>query len=233
LAVRGQGNLVDSTREGRTQAYLDLDNLSGTTHIYSNCKLFSAQSIMASFNFRAVERGARAFFHGGDQVLPEHPAQLHLIHEGAVTGLAFAHDGGLLASAAKDRTVRLWDVRSGHLLRTLEGHTEAVTSVAFNAHTGHIASASEDQTVRLWELSTGQQIQVFEGHKSAVWSVAFSRDGKRLASASEDNSVHLWDARGLRFDFSLRGHGKHVYSVAFSPDSQQLATATHDGMVKI
>ena len=50
--------------------------------------------------------------------------------------------GRLLASASDDETVRLWDVQSGRLVRTLEGHTGSVESVAFAPDGRLLASGS-------------------------------------------------------------------------------------------
>ena len=53
-------------------------------------------------------------------------------HTDQVTSLSFAPDGKTIASAARDQTVRVWDVNSGTLKNTLQGpHTSWVTSVAF------------------------------------------------------------------------------------------------------
>ena len=52
-------------------------------------------------------------------------------HSDDVTATAFSPDGRLLATAGRDRTVRIWDPRTGRELRTLE-HERPVTAVAFS-----------------------------------------------------------------------------------------------------
>jgi tetratricopeptide (TPR) repeat protein len=70
--------------------------------------------------------------------------------------VAFAVDGQVLASASGDKTVKLWDARTGQELRTLRGHTGGVTSVAFAADGKVLASASDASIVKLWDTRTGE-----------------------------------------------------------------------------
>ena len=62
-------------------------------------------------------------------------------HAGAVGSVAFSPDGQTLASVSGDRTIKLWRVSDGTLLRTL-WHTGGVTSVAFSPDGQTLASGS-------------------------------------------------------------------------------------------
>jgi hypothetical protein len=72
-------------------------------------------------------------------------------HMNDVYGVAFSPDGQRLASASRDRTVKLWDTETGQEVLTLRGHTQAVCRVAFSPDGQLLASASWDGTVKLWE----------------------------------------------------------------------------------
>ncbi len=98
-----------------------------------------------------------------------------------------------LASGSDDTTIRLQDVETGQLVRTLEGHIAGVNSVTFSPDGRLLASGSLDNTVRLWDAASGQLVRTLEGHTDNVNSVAFSPNGRLLASGSDDTTVRLWD----------------------------------------
>ncbi|WUD70459.1 hypothetical protein OG937_01405 [Streptomyces sp. NBC_00510] len=78
----------------------------------------------------------------------------------------YSPDGGLLATADTDHTVRLWDAGRRRLVATLRGHTETVFSVAFAPDGRTLASAGSDRTVRLWDTADGRPLAVLTGHKT-------------------------------------------------------------------
>ncbi|KAH8756185.1 WD40-repeat-containing domain protein, partial [Hyaloscypha finlandica] len=72
-----------------------------------------------------------------------------------VRSIAFSHNSKLLASASDDYTVKVWDVATGVLQQTLEGHSDWVNSVAFSHDSKLLASASDGKTVKVWNAATG------------------------------------------------------------------------------
>jgi len=65
--------------------------------------------------------------------------------------VAFNNDGSRLVSGGEDRTVRVWDIRSGAEAITLHGHGGAVWSASFSPDGRKIISSSYDRTVRVWD----------------------------------------------------------------------------------
>jgi len=92
-------------------------------------------------------------------------------------------------SASDDRTLKIWDAKTGKCLQTLEGHGNRVWSVAFSHDSQRLASASDDRTLKIWDAKTGECLLTLEGHGDRVTSVAFSHDSQQgTASVAADET---------------------------------------------
>jgi WD40 repeat protein len=147
--------------------------------------------------------------------------------------------------------VRVWDGRTGQLLRTLSGHVNS--SVAISADGKRIASWGADRTVRVWDADTGQDVCTLKGHAGGNCYVAISADGRRIASGGWGfdaktgkswGEVKVWDARtgetvsvwdlDLGQDIcTLKGHAGWVTCVAISADGKRIAAGSMGGTVKV
>ena len=151
-------------------------------------------------------------------------------HTKEVAQVAIAPNNQIIASASKDKTIKLW-TRDGKLLKTLTGHTDEVDSVALSRDSQIIASASKDKTIKLWSTD-GQLIRTLTGHTDRVKNVAFSPQGNLIASASWDKTVKLWHLDGTLVQ-TLTGHSDAVGKIAFKPQGGLLASASLDRTVKL
>ena len=73
-----------------------------------------------------------------------------------------------MASGSGDKTIGVWSVQNGKLIKTLNGHSSEVNSVVFSPNGVYLASGSSDKTVSLWRVESGEKIKTFSGHRDAV-----------------------------------------------------------------
>lgn len=69
--------------------------------------------------------------------------------------MAITPDGGRAVSGSSDKTLRVWDLKSGQAVRTLNGHTGSVNAVALTPDGLRAVLGSDDETVRVWDLESG------------------------------------------------------------------------------
>lgn len=157
-------------------------------------------------------------------------------HEARVCDIVFTADAEYIVSGSSDRTVRVWNAKSGEAIgQPLVGHTDAVWSVAVSGFVNKIISGSGDGTVRIWDAHSGEALlQPLIGHTDAVWSVAVSGNGKKIISGSEDETVRIWDAHsGEVLGNPLVGHTGGVSCVAVSETGNKIVSGSIDGTVRI
>ena len=115
-------------------------------------------------------------------------------HQAAVYDVAWLPDGQSLVSASFDQTLKLWDVSSRTVIRTMEGHTGIVLSVAVSPDGTLIASGASDNSIRLWEVPQNSPTRTITAHDGESLAIALSPDGKVLATADATGAVRLFDS---------------------------------------
>lgn len=151
-------------------------------------------------------------------------------HSAPVDAVVFSPDGKFLASAGEDKTIKLWDVKSGKELATLAGHTDFVRAVAFSPDGTTLFSASEDKTAKVWDVPSGKLRETLPLTGTPnLRALALSPDGKILALAADNELVvRLWDVTAHKELGSLAGHTNGLRALAFSPDGKLLASGSQD-----
>lgn len=155
-------------------------------------------------------------------------------HIGPVVSAVLSNCGEFALSASWDKTMRLWDVKTGEDVRVFKGHTSDVNSVSFSADNRMIVSGSRDKTIKLWNTLAECKYTISEDmHRdwiSSVYQVP-SEKNPLIVSGGWDKLVKLWSLKNCKHKADLVGHTGAVYCTASSPDGSLCASGGKDGAV--
>ena len=107
-------------------------------------------------------------------------------------------------TASYDKTVRLWNSRSGETIQTLLGHSWWVWSAVFSPDARRIVTTGQDAKVIVWARgpddadSAYRRETEFTGHRGPVYAAAFSPDGGRVVTGDYEGRVLIWNPDTVR-----------------------------------
>lgn len=160
--------------------------------------------------------------------------------------IRFHPDGVHLAEGTNKGDIRIWNIKTAQLVRTIKAHDDwwRVTALAFNTrgdllvsgtNTGAILTRLVDldiaaprkyetkknlEPIRVWDWKNGRLVRELEGVVSLVSSLAFSPNGKLLAAGSYDKKIRIWDTASWALVGS-QDTAEAVMSLDFSSDGKQ------------
>jgi WD40 repeat protein len=156
--------------------------------------------------------------------------RLHTLRQGdgSVRAIAMSADGGWAVSAGdvEDEPVKLWDLGTGEVVRTLTGQLSA----AMSADGTRAITGDTKGTVRVWDLGTGELVHTLQGHVGYIWAVAMSADSDRAVSGDGNRTLAVWD---LTAGTLLERQTGWVGPLAMNADGSRVLSGSEDGRLAV
>ncbi|MCB9787503.1 MAG: hypothetical protein H6744_12555 [Deltaproteobacteria bacterium] len=150
-------------------------------------------------------------------------------HLGPVTSIAVLPTAGAIATASKDRTVRLWRA-DGRALGRLSGFSAPVEALRFAAAAPRLVTADAQGQVAVWEIPSGEAVAVFDAPRSSLLSdVAMMPRGDGVLMAA-GRAVWLRPIGGERTTLVYQGNARAV-SLDVDSQGRRIASGHEDGTV--
>lgn len=154
-------------------------------------------------------------------------------HSDTITSLKFSRDGSHLLTGSTDKFAKVFDVSSGDLVRSFEGHTEHVLGVGWQADGLRIATAGADKAIKIWNAETGEQTRTITNYSKQVTDLDFNGTDPNILTCSGDRNVKFHDVNNGRNFRSFGGAADYLYQIAISHDGQTVFAVGQSGQVHV
>jgi len=145
----------------------------------------------------------------------------------------FSPDSRRLVSVSADKAIRIWDVKTGTLIKTLQESDDGEISAAYSPDGKELISGGWDNSVKIWDIENGEIERKLVGHKRSLRSVSCHPGGSIICSAGWDGEIKIWHTEtGINLK-NLKGHNQCIRAVSFSPDGKYIASGGYDKLLKI
>ena len=167
-------------------------------------------------------------------------------HSGKVFNVLYTPDGSRIISVSEDKSIRIWDAKTGELLNKYESeigagpkgmlYASAITPDGdMLAVSGYPVDDDADNYIIFIDLNTGKQVSTAIGHSNVINTLDFTGDGKYLASGSDDGTILIWQVLGKEETKSIHkiDVGSRVAKLSFNQKTNALAVASESKNIKV
>ena len=154
-------------------------------------------------------------------------------HSRSVNAICLIENGKTLVSTGEDQSLRVWDVESETLIRSLSQHTQAVRSLSprpGQVGLPMVASAARDRTIRFWQPTIGRMVRYIR-LKSEPLNLTWTNDGSRVLAVCVDGHLRIVDPDNVIVTQDLPATEGWAYAVAMHPNDQSAAIGGSNGQV--
>ncbi|MFK8044842.1 MAG: caspase family protein, partial [Crocinitomicaceae bacterium] len=129
-------------------------------------------------------------------------------HSKTISTSAISSDGKYIATGSIDRSIIIWDAKTGKEIRVLQHHYKSILGLHFSSDNKSLLSVSNDNSVKLTDVESGQIIHDFPPIKYDISNAMFNGDGSKVIIFDKRDQYSVWDT----FTGQLIGNFKKDYS---------------------
>jgi len=156
-------------------------------------------------------------------------------HCDSVNVVKFIPFSNTFATASADKTISLWDIRSGLCVQTLYGHINCINTIDVTCKGDSIVSGDVDGVVKVWDIRKVQERLQHDAGPYSVNGVAWDKSCQTIGVACDDGQVKLFSddgKNGGKMESKFKAHTGAVTGIVFEFNSKTMITVGADGEYK-
>ena len=130
---------------------------------------------------------------------------------------------GRMAVSVRENELKLWNLDTGTLIRTIEGETVSISDISISAD-GRVALAGYlDNTLILWDLEKGMISPGLQGHRGSVDMVTVGPNPKFVITGSK-SELKIWDPETGKYIRAFEKHMSDIAAVCVTSDGRKVVS---------
>lgn len=153
-------------------------------------------------------------------------------HNGKINSISI-NNNNFAATSSDDGTIKIWDLNTSALSKTLYGHANKVTSARWLSSTNLLFSTSYDTDVRIWNVLLGQSGKPMENHIEPILTGDHSPDASLIVTGGIDGKLNFWDVKSNSFLSEISVTNDTIYALDWNRKGDLIACGYENGIIDI
>lgn len=140
-----------------------------------------------------------------------------------------------LFTGSYDKTIKLWDIKSGHCISTMRNHNSWVSSIQYDPIYDVLISGSWDCTIRLWNMKLLQNSLTLNSQNgNFVHCVRSNLSSNEVIAGTEFKTVDIWDVDKRVKTNVLYGHLERITNLRYvNGNRNMILTGSEDKQARM
>lgn len=130
----------------------------------------------------------------------------------SISSVAYHPDSSIAIAGDMSAGLTSWDLNTGSIIRTYQGHDENVTAITFSDTGRSMFTSSWDNSIREWDVASGRIVQEFYGHNGGINALSITGDNLHMVSGGFDSSMRVWLVRPIIYEGQLLTSDESIYA---------------------
>ena len=172
-------------------------------------------------------------------------------HLGKINAVTLTKNDQIAVSTASDGTIKIWEIRTGRVVNTLDNHlkqkrvaakkgvtargqflhTPSVNCIAISNDNRLILSGASDGNVIVSNLAGGQTLRVFNKHKKSVNTAVFTNGDRQALTGCSAGRIYLWEIASGRKLRQYNNKTGAILSLSLSPQYRIFVSGDQNGFI--
>ena len=152
-------------------------------------------------------------------------------HTAKIVDIDFSEDEQFLASASWDHTIKIWNIKTGKVVKSIEGHKGPVNSVKFSDDGQYLYSAGYDGTIRYWRISDGQEVRTLVDNGWGINVLTVDEAENLLLYGTIDGLMKLQTLNTKDVLLEIWEEGAPISALNYYPEYKKAVFGTMKGRI--